>query len=190
VTQAIQRFCDQSPVPVIVKETGFGLRPQDVTTLTHAGVAAVDIAGAGGTNWILVESQCHDNTDPCVAAEFQDWGHPTPVILAAITQSDIPILASGGVRQGVDVAKSLALGAALSGLALPFIRAESERGLDGILSLIDTLTRSLKTAMLLTGCRTVAELGSAGLILSDRFVSQVRQTRQPQQWRRLIEEIV
>jgi isopentenyl-diphosphate delta-isomerase len=190
VTQAIQRFCDRSPVPVIVKETGFGLRPQDVTTLTRAGVAAVDIAGAGGTNWILVESQCHADTDLCAAAEFQDWGNPTPVVLAAITQSDIPILASGGVRGGVEVAKSLALGAALAGLALPFIRAESQSGLDGILSLIDTLTRSLKTTMLLTGCRTIADLGSAGLILSDHFVSQVRQTKQPKQWRRLIEETV
>jgi isopentenyl-diphosphate delta-isomerase len=190
VTQAIQRFCERSPVPVIVKETGFGLRPQEVTTLSRAGVAAVDIAGAGGTNWILVESQCHADTDLCAAAEFQDWGNPTPVVLAAITQSDIPILASGGVRGGVEVAKSLALGAALAGLALPFIRAESKGGLDGILSLIDTLTRSLKTTMLLTGCRTIADLGSAGLILSDHFVSQVRQTRQPKQWRRLIEETV
>jgi len=190
VTQAIQRFCDQAPVPVVVKETGFGLRPQDVTTLAQAGVAAVDIAGAGGTNWILVESQCHPDTFPCVAEGFSDWGNPTPIVLAAIEHQTIPVLASGGVRCGVDIAKSLALGAALCGLALPFIRAESQAGLDGILSQIDTLTQSLKTTMLLTGSRTIADLSSAGLILSDNFISQVRQYKQPQQWRRLIEDAV
>lgn len=190
VTQAIQRFCDQSPVPIIVKETGFGLRPQDVTTLAGAGVAAVDIAGAGGTNWILVESKCHAHTDPCVAQDFSDWGNPTPIVLAAIEHRSIPVLASGGVRSGLDIAKSLALGAALSGLALPFVRAESQGGLDGILSQIDALTQSLKTTMLLTGSRTIADLRSAGLVLSERFVSQVRQYKQPQQWRRLIENAV
>jgi isopentenyl-diphosphate Delta-isomerase len=187
VTEAIQRFCDRSPVPIMVKETGFGLRPQDVMPLTRAGVAAVDIAGSGGTNWILVESQCHSDAAPGVARDFADWGNPTPVVLAALARSDIPVLASGGVRCGVDIAKSLALGAALAGLALPFIRAEAQGSLDGLLSQIDTLTRSLKTTMLLTGSRTIAELGSAGLILSERFVSQVRQYKQPQQWRRLIE---
>ena len=187
VTQAIQRFCDQTPVPVVVKETGFGLRPQDVTTLCEAGAAAVDIAGSGGTNWILVESQCHPDSAPCVARDFSDWGNPTPIVLAAVGHSDIPVLASGGIRCGLDIAKSLALGAALAGLALPFIRAESRAGLDGILSEIDTLTQSLKTAMLLTGSRTIKDLGAAGLVLSDRFVSQVRQYKQPQQWRSLIE---
>lgn len=187
VTRAIQRFCDQTPVPVMVKETGFGLRPQDVKTLAEAGVAAVDIAGAGGTNWILVESQCHPDVNPSVAQDLADWGNPTPIVLAAIEHNTIPVLASGGVRTGLDIAKSLALGATLAGLALPFIRAESQVGLDGILSLIDTLTQSLKTTMLLTGSRTIADLGSTGLIVSDRFVSQVRQYKQPTQWRRLIE---
>jgi isopentenyl-diphosphate delta-isomerase len=190
VTEAIQRFCDRTPVPVIVKETGFGLRPQDVAPLTQAGVAAVDIAGSGGTNWILVESQCHPDTAPCVARDFSDWGNPTAVVLTAMARSNIPVLASGGVRCGVDIAKSLALGAALAGLALPFIRAEAQAGLDGILSQIDTLAQSLRTAMLLTGSRTIEDLGAAGLVLSDRFVSQVRQYKQPQQWRRLIENAV
>jgi isopentenyl-diphosphate delta-isomerase type 2 len=186
IIQAIEQLCEQSPLPVIVKETGFGLRAQDVGTLTRAGVAAVDIAGSGGTNWILVESQCHPDTHPEVARDFSDWGNPTPVVLAAIEQSPIPILASGGVRSGVDIAKSLALGAALAGLALPFIQAESQGGLDGVIEKIETLTQSLKTTMLLTGSRTVADLHAAGLILSDSFVSQVCQHKEPRQWRRLV----
>lgn len=187
VTQAIQKFCDQASVPVIVKETGFGLRPQDVWPLAQAGVAAVDIAGSGGTNWILVESQCHPDADSSVASQFQDWGNPTPVVLAAMPQAHIPILASGGIRTGPDIAKSIALGAALAGLALPFVRAEARAGLEGILAQIDHLTRSLETTMLLTGSQTIADLRSAGLILSDHFVSQVRQYKRPHEWRRLIE---
>jgi len=186
VIQAIQKLCEQTPVPVIVKETGFGLRPQDCSTLAQAGVSAVDIAGAGGTNWILVESQCHPDTYPNVAQDFSDWGNPTPIVLAAIEQSTVPVLASGGIRSGVDVAKSLALGATLAGLALPFIQAEAQGGLDGILEQIETLTQSLKTAMLLTGSRTIADLSTAGLVLADSFVSQVRQYKHPEQWRHLV----
>ncbi|MCF7972760.1 MAG: type 2 isopentenyl-diphosphate Delta-isomerase [Phycisphaerae bacterium] len=186
MTHSIRQFCERSPIPVLVKETGFGLRAQDIQPLARAGVAAVDIAGAGGTNWILVESQCHDHPHPDAALDFSDWGNPTPIVLAAMDESDLPVLASGGVRNGVDIAKSLALGASLAGLALPFIRAEAQGGLDGVLEQIETLTLTLKTAMLLTGSRTVADLGTSGLILSESFVSQVHQHKQPQQWRTLV----
>jgi isopentenyl-diphosphate delta-isomerase len=186
VLQHIQELCEKSSVPIIVKETGFGLRPQDVTTLAYAGVAALDIAGAGGTNWILVESLCCPDIHPTMAQDFADWGNPTPVVLAAMPHNYVPILASGGIRNGVDIAKSLALGAKLAGLALPFIQAESNGGLDGVLELIETLTQSLKTTMLLTGNRSIADLSHAGLILSDSFISQVRQYKQPEQWRDLL----
>ncbi len=184
--QRIQQLCETSPVPIIIKETGFGLRPQDVTSLAYAGVAALDIAGAGGTNWILVESLCCPRPQATMAQDFADWGNPTPIVLAAMPHNYVPILASGGIRNGVDVAKSLALGATLAGLALPFVQSESSGGLDGVLELIETLTQSLKTAMLMTGNRSIADLSHTGLILSDPFISQVRQYKQPEQWRDLL----
>lgn len=186
ILDAIRRYCKQSPVPVIVKETGFGLRPQDVTSLIEAGVAAIDIAGSGGTNWILVESHCHPERHN-TAQDFADWGNSTAIVLAAMPEGDIPILASGGIRSGVDIAKSLALGADLAGLALPFIRAEAQGGLDSLIAKIESLTHSLKTAMLLTGSRTVADLHRAGLILSNDFIDTVRQYKHPEQWRNQLE---
>lgn len=187
IIQHIQRLCEQAPIPILVKETGFGLRPQDVTALASLGVAAVDIAGAGGTNWMLVESLCHPSERLSWTEGFRNWGNPTGVVLAALDPGGLPVIASGGIRSGVDIAKCIALGAHLVGLALPFIRAESQDGLDGVLAYIDTLTQALKTSMLLTGSRTIADLGHAGLILSDSFIAQVRQYRQPEQWRHLVQ---
>ncbi len=184
---SIRKLCAASSVPIMVKETGFGLGPQDVTTLADAGVTAVDLAGSGGTNWVLVESQCHPEVNAAVAQDFRDWGNPTPLILAALRKPALPLLASGGLRSGVDIAKSLALGADLAGLALPFIQADHQGGIEGVLQCIETLTQSLKTAMLLTGSRTVADLSQAGLILTDDFISQARQYQRNGDWRSLLD---
>jgi isopentenyl-diphosphate delta-isomerase type 2 len=183
ILERIKCLCDASPIPITVKETGFGLRPQDVTVLANAGVDSVDIAGSGGTNWVLVESQCHPDTRTAIAGDFSDWGNPTPLVLAAIEQPAIPVLASGGIRSGIDIAKSLALGAKLAGLALPFAKIEDKEGFDGVIRYIEELTQSLKTTMLLTGSHNVADLSRAGLILSNRFAAQALQYRNGGDWR-------
>ncbi|MFC1760815.1 type 2 isopentenyl-diphosphate Delta-isomerase [Planctomycetota bacterium] len=186
ILEQIKRLCEQSPIPIVVKETGFGLRPQDIAVLVDAGVNAVDIAGSGGTNWVLVESQCHPDTHAAIADDYRDWGNPTPLVLAAIEQAPIPVLASGGLRNGIDIAKSLALGATLAGLALPFAKIEHNEGLDGVIRYIEELTQSLKTTMLLTGSHNVADLSRAGLILSDRFAAHALQYRNGGDWRTLL----
>ncbi len=188
ILAAIERVCGELALPVIVKETGCGLRPQDVTRLARAGVAAVDLAGSGGTNWITVESQCHPDHHAAVARDFQDWGNPTAVVLAALDDPGIPILASGGIRSGVDIAKSLALGAHLAGLALPLVQAAALGGAEAVVQTIETLTQSLKTAMLLTGSRTVADLRQAQLVLSQELMTQARQYRRPGIWRQMIQD--
>ncbi len=185
IVDHIRRFCDLATVPVMVKETGFGLRPQDITTLIDAGVCAVDIAGCGGTNWILVEAQCQRTGAASAAGDFSDWGNPTPIVLASLDHVGVPVLASGGIRNGVDIAKSIALGASLAGLARPFIQAEEKGGCEGVMQCIETLAYSLKTAMLLTGSRTIRDLSTAGLILSENFLSQMRQYQNGGRWRDL-----
>ncbi len=156
--QVIARLCEQSPVPVIVKETGFGILPSLVRELLRAGAAYVDLAGAGGTNWITVESYRLPMEERAAAAEFADWGLPTAVLLAACRTGRDRVLASGGIRSGMDSAKAVAMGAALAGMALPAIRAVTAGGANGVVELFRQQEKTLRTVMLLTGSRTLAEL--------------------------------
>jgi isopentenyl-diphosphate Delta-isomerase len=118
-----------APLPVVAKEVGFGLDPDDVALLRGAGVAAVDVAGAGGTNWALVEGR-RDRRAQMVADGFADWGTPTAaaVVGAVIAGSGVPVIASGGLRDGVDAARCLALGASAAGLArVLLVAAQADR---------------------------------------------------------------
>ncbi len=155
---AIARLCEASHVPVIVKETGFGIGPGIVRELLRAGAAYVDLAGAGGTNWITVESYRLSAEDRRAAADFSDWGVPTAVLLASCRTGRDHVLASGGIRSGMDAAKAIAMGAVLAGMALPMVRAAASAGSEGVVKLLRRMERTLRTAMLLTGSRTVSDL--------------------------------
>ncbi len=155
---AIARLCEASHVPVIVKETGFGIGPGLVRELLRAGAAYVDLAGAGGTNWITVEAYRLSAEDRRAAADFSDWGVPTAVLLASCRTGKDHVLASGGIRSGMDAAKAIAMGAVLAGMALPMVRAAASAGSEGVVKLLRRMERTLRTAMLLTGSRTVADL--------------------------------
>ncbi|MFM6403998.1 MAG: type 2 isopentenyl-diphosphate Delta-isomerase, partial [Microcystis sp.] len=131
----IQQICVQLPVPVIAKEVGNGISAPMAKQLIEAGVAAIDVAGAGGTSWAKVESQrAKDNRQRHLGQVFADWGLPTAECITAIRSlnSTIPLIASGGLKNGLDLAKSIALGADLGGLARPFLVAaiESEAAVD------------------------------------------------------------
>ena len=155
---AVARLCEASPVPIIVKETGFGIGPGLVRELLRAGAAYVDLAGAGGTNWITVESYRLSAEERRAAADFGDWGTPTAVLLAACRTGKHHVLASGGIRSGMDAAKAIALGAVLAGMALPMVRAAASGGTEAVVKLLRRMERTLRTVMLLTGSKTVAEL--------------------------------
>lgn len=173
VLDGIERLCDAAPVPVIVKETGFGVGPVEAGELLERGVRYVDVAGSGGTNWVTVEAYRMDDAARAVADEFADWGIPTAVALDASRGYPDRILASGGIRTGLDVAKSVALGAVAAGLALPFVRAVVENGYEGGLAVAERIRAVLTTAMVLTGTRSVDELRRAALIRSSRFEHEV-----------------
>jgi isopentenyl-diphosphate delta-isomerase len=150
-----------APVPVVVKEVGFGLDAEDVHELARTGVAAIDVAGAGGTNWALVEGR-RDADAGRVAAAFADWGRPTAAALrdAVGAATGLTVLASGGVRDGVEVAKCLALGAAAAGIARPLLLAARERRAD---EAVATVVEQLRIATWLAGAATAAQLGPAHL---------------------------
>jgi len=154
VAAVIERL---APLPVVVKEVGFGLAGADVAALRDAGVAAVDVAGAGGTNWALVEGS-RDDRAGAVAAAFADWGLTTVDALAeaAAAAPDVPRIASGGLRDGVDCAKCLALGASACGIARPLLLAARA---DQAVEAVGDILRQLRIATWLAGASGCSALG-------------------------------
>ncbi len=148
----IAAVCAGLSVPVVVKEVGWGLSAEAVRALHAVGVAAVDVAGGGGTSWSEVERRRGDSAQAAVAEAFAGWGIPTAETLLAAREAapDLPIVASGGVRDGVDVAKCLALGADLAGLASPLLKAAAVSA-DEAQSALEILGRQLRIAMFCIG---------------------------------------
>jgi isopentenyl-diphosphate delta-isomerase len=146
-----------APRPVVAKEVGFGLDPEDVRLLAGAGVAAVDVAGAGGTNWALIEGR-RDPRAGGVAAAFADWGTATAEALrdALAAAPGLPVIASGGLWDGVDVAKCLALGATAAAVARPFLlAAQADRAVEAV----GAVLAQLRVAAWAAGAPAAAALG-------------------------------
>lgn len=164
--EKVEQVVRQLDVPVIAKEVGWGFSEQNARDLANAGVAAIDVAGSGGTSWSEVEyhrapTQFHAR----VARAFADWGIPTAdgVRYAKAGAPDLPIIASGGLRDGIDIAKCIALGALAGGLAGPFLKAADE-STEAAIELIAELTAQIRTAMLCSGARNISALQRTPLI--------------------------
>jgi isopentenyl-diphosphate delta-isomerase len=163
----IAQISKQLDVPVIVKEVGWGIAPDAVRALFDAGVAAVDLAGAGGTSWSEVER--HRIEEPWranAAAAFAGWGIATAECLRAArrVESRGLLIASGGIRSGLDVVKAVALGADLVGIAGPFLRAAAA-GYEAASDLARELHEVLRVAMFGLGERTLTDLRATKRIL-------------------------
>jgi isopentenyl-diphosphate delta-isomerase type 2 len=178
VLNGVRRLCEVSPVPVIAKETGFGIAPPDAAALLDAGARYVDLAGSGGTNWVAVEGYRLEATDRAVADEFSEWGLPTGPLVSAMQDTPDRILASGGLRTGLDVAKAVALGAVAAGMALPFIRAITDGGIPAGREVVTRIRKTLRTAMILAGCTSLDQLRSVPLIQSSQFRDTVESLRE------------
>ena len=161
----IEELCRRLGRPVIVKEVGWGIPPDDVVRLHSAGVYAVDLAGSGGTSWSEVERHRLPSTQARVAAAFRGWGIPTAEALrrARNAAPEATLIASGGVRDGMDVSIAIALGADLVGIAGPFLRAAAQ-GVEHAAALASELGEVLRVAMFCIGARSLTELnGTARL---------------------------
>ncbi len=162
----VEAVCRALPVPVIAKEVGWGFSEQNVRDLAGAGVSAIDVAGSGGTSWSEVEyHRAPTAFHARVAACFADWGIPTAdaIRYARRAAPELPVIASGGLRDGIDIAKSVALGATVGGLAGPFLKAASQSS-DDVEALIEELIAQLRVAMLCSGSADITALQNTPLI--------------------------
>ena len=153
-------------MPVIAKEVGWGFSKEDARRLVDAGVAGIDVAGAGGTSWSQVEMyRAPTARHARVAGAFIDWGIPTAVTLQYCREAapDLPIFASGGINNGIDVANCIALGADLVGFAGHFLRAVDNAGTAGVVELAETITTELRIAMFASGAQNMNTLSQTHL---------------------------
>jgi isopentenyl-diphosphate delta-isomerase len=162
----VEQICRLLPVPVIAKEVGWGFSEQAARQLASTGIAAIDVAGAGGTSWSQVEMyRAPTARHARVAGAFIDWGIPTAVSLQYCRQAapHLPLFASGGIRNGIDVAKCIALGATIVGFAGDFLRAADKGGVAGVIDLAEIITAELRVAMFCSGAADLVSLAQTPL---------------------------
>lgn len=174
---AIIAECTKHNLPLMVKETGFGMRPSEILRLRESGVHYVDISAAGGTNWALVEGYRQNREHQRNTEAFASWGLPSGMLLLLLERKHSGIIASGGIRRAMDVPIALALGAEMVGMALPFLQAAYQRGAEGISELIQHYRCVLQAAMLATGVRRISELSSVPIQVSDSLLRETAYIR-------------
>lgn len=162
----IETVCRELPVPVVVKEVGWGLSHRTARRLIDAGVAALDVAGAGGTSWSQVEYYRQESAAGReIAASFREWGIGTAASLRTIRETDerLPLVASGGLKTGIDIAKCVALGVDVAALAGVILRAVAESP-ETLRERLNILHEQLTIAMFATGAANLGELRKANLV--------------------------
>lgn len=177
ILEKIADLIHEVDIPVIVKEVGSGISDEIATNLEHVGVRSINVAGAGGTSWAGIEKIRADNAKDPIKSElgklFWDWGIPTALsIIMVFNAVKIPIIASGGLRNGMEIAKSLVLGASMSAMAFPFLKkaSESEESLENFTQLI---LAQLKSTMFLVGSTNIRSLRNTRYILKDNLASML-----------------
>lgn len=164
----IKEICSVLNKPVIIKETGAGISREDAILLQKAGVSAIDVGGVGGTSWAGVEVYRARNSGDYASEHlgelFWDFGIPT---VASIIESrvSLPIIATGGIRTGIDIAKSIALGASAASAALPFVGPALE-GKESVVRVLSRMLDEFRIAMFLCGCANIQDLRNAPVVVT------------------------
>jgi isopentenyl-diphosphate delta-isomerase len=170
--QNIRKITQELDVPVIVKETGAGIAAEDAKLLEEVGVAGIDVAGAGGTSWAAVEyfraKARQDIFSQGLRATFWDWGIPTTVSLVETCQStNLSVIASGGIRSGIETAKALALGASLTSATFPFLEPAT-KGSEDVKKILQSLISEVRNAMFLVGADSIQKLQKVPVVLTGK----------------------
>lgn len=175
---AVRALVRRSPVPVIAKETGAGITRDVARRLRRLGVKAIDVGGVGGTSFAAIESlraaAQGDRQRMSLGERFRDWGVPTAVAVVGASASGLPVIATGGVRSGLDAAKALALGATVVGVGRPLLQA-ALKGESAVLEWIAAFELELRTAIFLAGVPRAADLRRAGVVVMGRSLAWLEQ---------------
>ncbi len=155
LSEKINRIARDIKKPVIVKSVGSGISYETAKKLK---VSAIDTGGVGGTSWSLIEGYRGGKRAESIGRTFSNWGIPTAECIRELSKLKIPIIASGGIRSGIDAAKSIALGAKMIGVALPLLRAWDRDGVNGVRDYLEEFLLELKISMFLTGSSTLEDL--------------------------------
>lgn len=161
---AIKRMADH--FPVVAKETGSGISREVADALREARVKAIDVGGAGGTSFAAVESlrPGGNHIKKKSAQLFWDWGIPAPASVVE-AQVGVPVIATGGIRSGLDAARAIALGAQVAGIAYPLLKPAT-RSSQAVVKVLEGFVEQLRSVMFLTGCQDLASLRSKGVVLT------------------------
>jgi isopentenyl-diphosphate delta-isomerase len=155
----------------MVKETGAGICAEDGKLIAETGIVGIDVAGAGGTSFAAVETFRAQNTGNHLKEHlgklFWDWGIPTAISTFELTNSTrLPIISSGGIRDGITITKALALGANAAGLAIPFLQHAMEKNPLRLEQYVEQLIQEIKTTMFLVGAKSIADLRKTDLVIT------------------------
>jgi isopentenyl-diphosphate Delta-isomerase len=177
VLAKISELAKTIDVPLIVKEVGAGISKEVAIKLEMANVSAINIAGAGGTSWAGVEKlraeSLKDDLKKHLGEMFWDWGIPTAASLIEVRQAvKLPLIASGGLRNGLEVAKCIALGASMAAMAYPFLQTAAQSR-ESLFAFADTILTELKSTMFLVGAKNIAALASSRYILTGMLAHEV-----------------
>ena len=166
---ALKSLTAQIALPVIAKETGAGICREQALLLRSCGVAAIDVGGAGGSSMSAMEAALSaargDGRTHAIGQLFRDWGIATPIAIVEASVAQLPLISTGGVRSGLDMARALAQGATIVGMGFPFLKAASQ-SYDAVCELLETTITELKVAMQLSGASTIAQLQQADIVVT------------------------
>jgi isopentenyl-diphosphate Delta-isomerase len=167
--ETISRLINELSVPIVIKETGCGLSRHTGKKLVDLGVKWVDVSGAGGTSWVGVEVHRTKEEHRGIGETFWDWGIPTAASVASLSDLNLGICATGGVSNGLMIAKGLSLGASCGGIARSFLQAHAEGGYEKARRRVKQVIDEIRIAMLLTGSENIQKLKESQFILGDKL---------------------
>jgi isopentenyl-diphosphate delta-isomerase len=166
---ALKSLAEHIALPVIAKETGAGVCREQALLLRSCGVAAIDVGGAGGSSMSAMEAARSaargDERTHNIGQLFRDWGIATPIAVVEASVTRLPLISTGGVRSGLDMARALALGATMVGMGFPFLKAASQ-SYEAVCELLETTIAELRVAMQLSGASTIAQLQQADIVVT------------------------
>ncbi len=162
---ALARLAAGLECPLLVKEVGAGIDRAGAERLRDLGITALDVAGAGGTSWTWAEGLRGDPRARRLGETFRAWGLPTAAAVLQVAGCGLPVLASGGIRTGLDVARALALGATACGMAGAVVRALGSEGETAARRLLGLVVEELRVTLVLTGCRRAGDLAHVRRVL-------------------------